>query len=118
MLEASGGPDMTRSPPSMHVAASDVPKRILVIGAAGMLGRKLLERLARDSVLGADQIGHVSLVDIVGPGRPTGASFGVETLAADLADPAVARDLVAGRPDVIFHLAAVVSGEAESDFEK
>jgi len=97
---------------------SVAPKTILVTGAAGMLGRKLLERLARDRVLGADQIGHVSLVDIVEPGRPAGASFGVETLAADLADAAVARDLVSSRPDVIFHLAAVVSGEAESDFEK
>jgi len=83
-----------------------------------MLGRKLLERLAHDGVLGADQIGHVSLVDIVEPGRPPGASFGFETLAADLADPAVARDLVSSRPDVIFHIAAVVSGEAESDVEK
>ena len=42
----------------------------------------------------------------------------VGTLAADLADPATARAAIAGRPDVIFHLAAVVSGEAELDFEK
>jgi D-erythronate 2-dehydrogenase len=83
-----------------------------------MLGRKLLERFARDGVLGTDRIGQVTLVDIVEPARPAGASFGVETLAADLADPQVARDLVADRPDVIFHLAAVVSGEAESDLEK
>jgi len=103
----------------IHAAVtSDVPKTILVTGAAGMLGRKLLERLARDGVLGTAQIGHVTLVDIVEPGRPAGASFGVETLAADLADPAAARDLVSTRPDVIFHLAAVVSGEAESDLEK
>src|SRR5262249_28610935 len=98
--------------------SSDVPKTILVIGAAGMLGRKLLERLARDSVLGTGQIGHVSLVDIVEPVPPTGASFGVEAVAAHLADPPAAPDLLSSRPDVIFHLAAVVSGEAESDFEK
>jgi nucleoside-diphosphate-sugar epimerase len=37
---------------------------------------------------------------------------------ADLAEPRVAARLVADRPDVVFHLAAVVSGEAEADFEK
>ena len=40
------------------------------------------------------------------------------TSAADIADATAARAAVAGRPDVIFHLAAVVSGEAELDFEK
>src|SRR5580693_9530776 len=40
------------------------------------------------------------------------------TGAADIANAAAARAAVAGRPDVIFHLAAVVSGEAELDFEK
>jgi nucleoside-diphosphate-sugar epimerase len=44
---------------------------------------------------------------------PSGESF-----AGDLADPATAQRLVDGRPDVIVHLAAVVSGEAEADFDK
>jgi D-erythronate 2-dehydrogenase len=42
----------------------------------------------------------------------------VETKVADLPAPGVAASLLAGRPDVIFHLAAVVSGEAEADFDK
>ena len=42
----------------------------------------------------------------------------VETVAADLSEPAAAGKLVAARPDLIFHLAAIVSGEAEADFEK
>jgi nucleoside-diphosphate-sugar epimerase len=83
-----------------------------------MLGRKLVERLARDGVLGDERISHVSLVDVVEPERQAAASFGVETVVADLAEPTVAGDLVSSRPDVIFHLAAVVSGEAEADFEK
>jgi nucleoside-diphosphate-sugar epimerase len=41
-----------------------------------------------------------------------------EVIAADLTSPGVAADLIAARPDVIVDLAAVVSGEAESDFEK
>ena len=76
--------------------------RILVLGAAGMIGRKLAERLARDGE-------HAKLVDAV-------AAPGI--VVADLAEPGAADDLVADRPDVIFHLAAVVSGEAEADFEK
>jgi nucleoside-diphosphate-sugar epimerase len=83
-----------------------------------MIGRKLVERLARDGALGGERIAGVSLVDVVEPAAPAGAGFGVETLAGDLADPSVALDLVSARPDVVFHLAAVVSGEAESDFEK
>src|SRR5947207_15352292 len=73
--------------------------RILVLGAAGMIGRKLADRLT----------GDVRLVDAV-------AAPGVTV--ADLAEPGTTSELVADRPDVIFHLAAVVSGEAEGDFEK
>ncbi len=41
-----------------------------------------------------------------------------EIVAADLAREGEATRLVGGRPDIIFHLAAIVSGEAEADFEK
>jgi nucleoside-diphosphate-sugar epimerase len=92
--------------------------RILVIGAAGMLGRKLVERLARDGRLGPERIAGVSLVDIGAAEPPADAGFAVETGVADLAEPGVAAAIVAARPDVIFHLAAVVSGEAEQDLEK
>jgi nucleoside-diphosphate-sugar epimerase len=91
---------------------------VLVVGGAGMLGRKLAERLARDGVLGGEPISHLSLVDVVQPQRPEAAAFGMETVVADLAEHGVAGELVSGRPDVIFHLAAVVSGEAEADLEK
>jgi nucleoside-diphosphate-sugar epimerase len=42
----------------------------------------------------------------------------VETVVADLSQPGAAAELLAERPDVVFHLAAVVSGEAEADLEK
>jgi D-erythronate 2-dehydrogenase len=54
----------------------------------------------------------------VEPEKPTGAAFAIATDASDLAAPGAATEAVAGRPDVIFHLAAIVSGEAEADFEK
>ena len=92
--------------------------RILVIGAAGMLGRKLVERLARDGRLGSEPISQLSLVDL-GVAEPSAdAGFAVESTAVDLAEPGVAAEIVAAGPDVIFHLAAVVSGEAEEDLEK
>jgi nucleoside-diphosphate-sugar epimerase len=40
------------------------------------------------------------------------------TTAVDLAMPGAAERVIAGRPDLTFHLAAIVSGEAETDFDK
>jgi D-erythronate 2-dehydrogenase len=87
--------------------------RVLIVGGAGMLGRKLAERLARDGALAGTSISRLSLADVVQSEAPAGA----ETVVADLAEPGVTAELVHSRPDVIFHLAAVVSGEAEADFE-
>ena len=39
-------------------------------------------------------------------------------VAGDFALPGTAEKLIADRPEVIFHLAAIVSGEAELDFDK
>ena len=92
--------------------------RILIVGAAGMLGRKLAERLARDGVLGRERVSHLSLVDVVESERPAAPGFDVTTVAADLTERPAVDELIAERPDIVFHLAAVVSGEAEADFEK
>jgi nucleoside-diphosphate-sugar epimerase len=91
---------------------------ILITGAAGLIGRKLTERLVTERALGSQPIDKLTLADIVTPVRPAGFSDHVKTRAADLADPGVAEKAVSERPDVIFHLAGVVSGEAELDFEK
>ncbi len=91
---------------------------VLITGAAGMIGRKLTERLVIDRALGGQPIDKLTLIDIVAPARPAGFSDHVKTRAADLADAGVADKAVSERPDVIFHLAGVVSGEAETDFEK
>ena len=89
---------------------------ILITGAAGMVGRKLTERLAADKALNGAPIDKFTLVDVVAPAAPAGIT--TEAYAADVSAPETAAKLVAGRPDAIFHLAAVVSGEAETDFEK
>ncbi|MGH6726658.1 MAG: D-erythronate dehydrogenase [Pseudolabrys sp.] len=91
---------------------------VLITGAAGMIGRKLTERLVIDRALGDRAIEKLTLLDVLAPARPTGFSDHVKTRAADLAAAGIAEKAIAERPDVIFHLAGVVSGEAETDFEK
>lgn len=90
---------------------------ILILGAAGMIGRKLAERLSRDGRLGRRDISRMTLHDVV-PVQPASSSFPGEVLTGDFVGAEAASALVAERPEVIFHLAAVVSGEAEADFEK
>jgi D-erythronate 2-dehydrogenase len=91
---------------------------ILITGAAGMIGRKLVARLVTADALNGKPIDKLTLIDVSAPQKPQGFSGNVVTSAADIADATAAHAAVAGRPDVIFHLAAVVSGEAELDFEK
>jgi D-erythronate 2-dehydrogenase len=91
---------------------------ILITGAAGMIGRKLTARLVADGVLNGRPIEKFTLIDVAAPQKPEKFTGSVVASAADIADPAAAQAAITGRPDVIFHLAAVVSGEAELDFEK
>ncbi|MDO9638285.1 MAG: SDR family oxidoreductase [Pseudotabrizicola sp.] len=90
---------------------------ILITGAAGMLGRKVTSRLVRDGLAGRD-VSALTLVDVIVPEAPAGFAGNVDALSADLSAPGTAQRLVDARPDIIFHLAAIVSGEAEADFEK
>jgi nucleoside-diphosphate-sugar epimerase len=91
--------------------------KILITGAAGMIGRKLVERLARDKTLGGKAIDSMALVDVVESPVPQGAPPSTP-IVCDFAEKGVAETLIAERPDVIFHLAAIVSGDAEANFEK
>jgi nucleoside-diphosphate-sugar epimerase len=91
---------------------------ILIFGAAGMIGRKLTDRLARDGRLGRREIAKLTLHDVVPAEAPTRASIPVDVVASDFADAGTAGKLVAARPDVIFCLASIVSGEAEENFDK
>jgi D-erythronate 2-dehydrogenase len=91
---------------------------ILVTGAAGMIGRKLTARLVRDGQLNGQKIDRLTLIDVVAPDKPGGFTKFLELSASDLSNPGAAAKAVVGKPDVIFHLAGVVSGEAETDFEK
>jgi len=91
---------------------------ILITGAAGMIGRKLTARLVKDGQVNGKKIDRLTLIDVVAPEKPAGFAGTVELSASDLSSPGAAAKAIAGKPDVIFHLAGVVSGEAETDFDK
>jgi nucleoside-diphosphate-sugar epimerase len=91
---------------------------ILITGAAGMIGRKLTARLVKDGGLGGKPIDRLTLIDVVAPEKPAGYAGAVDVSTSDLSAPGAAAKAIGGRPEVIFHLAGVVSGEAEIDFEK
>src|ERR1700733_5786572 len=101
-----------------HDKLGNSTMHILITGAAGMIGRKLSARLVNDGALNGQPIERLTLIESGAP--PTREKFSgkVEAAAADIADPAAVTVAIAGRPDVIFHIAAGVSGEAELNFEK
>jgi D-erythronate 2-dehydrogenase len=91
---------------------------ILITGGAGMIGRKLAERLGRDGALDGKAISRLTLYDVVEATVPAGAKIPLRITTGDLPALGEAARLVADLPDVVFHLAAIVSGEAEQDFDK
>ena len=88
---------------------------VLITGAAGMLGRKLTKRLVDVGTLRANPIRRIDLIDIVETPIEDSTCF---AHIADLCEPGVAAELLRPVPDVVFHLAGVVSGEAEANFDK
>ncbi|MBX3573259.1 MAG: SDR family oxidoreductase [Mesorhizobium sp.] len=91
--------------------------RILVTGAAGMVGRKLVQRLARDGRLRGEAITALDLHDIVAADLVSIPQAETSVFVGDIASADTVDMLVSRRPDVIFHLAGVVSGEAEANFD-
>ncbi len=91
---------------------------VLVTGAAGMLGRKFTSSLVKAGGLGGREVEALTLVDVVAAEAPADFSGKVSVRAADIAASGEGEAMIAARPDLIFHLAAIVSGEAEADFDK
>jgi nucleoside-diphosphate-sugar epimerase len=92
--------------------------KVLIIGGAGMIGRKLGQRLGSDGALAGKAISRLTLYDVVPAAKPVGAQMPVDIATGDLPAAGEADKLLADKPDVIFHLAAIVSGEAEQEFDK
>lgn len=91
--------------------------RILMTGAAGMIGRKLTARLVKEGKLRGQRITALDLHDIVPADAPEAPHVEIGIHTGDMAEPGAGARLIEKRPDVIFHLAGIVSGEAEANFD-
>ncbi len=91
--------------------------RVLITGAAGMIGAKLAARIAADGHVSGQMVSAMHLTDVNQPQKPE-ADFLITARAADFSAPSEAVHLASLKPDLVFHLAAIVSGEAETDFDK
>jgi nucleoside-diphosphate-sugar epimerase len=89
--------------------------RISILGGGGFLGRKVAARLARDSRIGDRKVTALTLFDIAEPPPPEGASFPVHRVAGDVAE--LPEGAIPPDTDIVFHLAAVVSAQAEADYD-
>ena len=93
--------------------------KILITGGGGMLGQKLIAGLAKVGSLNGKKIESITVVDAYKQSQALdGFDFKITSKIIDITDRKECDAMIAEKPDLIFHLAAIVSGEAESDFEK
>ena len=92
--------------------------KVLILGGAGRVGRNLAARLLADGALGGQTVERLTLFDVVSADVASTGRTAVEVKTGDISDAPTVQALVADRPEIIFHLAAIVSGEAEADFDK
>ena len=89
--------------------------RVLIIGGGGFVGHKLALRLIERKILRGEDITHLALADIGAPAAIE-ADFAVTAHALDIADREAVDAILEEDWDVIYHLAAIVSAQAEEDF--
>ena len=90
--------------------------KIVITGGGGFIGFKLAKALLARGTLAAEKIARLTLVDQAFPADlPTDPRLA--TLAGDISDPSFAARSIEPDTASIFHLAAVVSGAAEADFD-
>jgi nucleoside-diphosphate-sugar epimerase len=88
--------------------------KISILGGGGFLGRKIAAKLAADGTMGGKPVTALTLFDMAAPPKPK-ASFPVTALGGDVVD--LPNAAIPDGTDVVFHLAAVVSAQAEADYD-
>jgi nucleoside-diphosphate-sugar epimerase len=88
---------------------------VSILGGAGFLGQKLAARLATDGAIGDRKLTGLTLLDQISA-TPPKAPFPVQVVQAGLDDYEKLRRAMPDGTGVVFHLAAVVSAQAEADF--
>ena len=91
--------------------------KILIMGGAGMIGQKLLNLILKKEEINNEKISEITLFDIIDAPYPQDAMISIKSTSGDISDEKVSKNLVSSRPDIIFHLAAIVSGQAEQEFD-
>ena len=91
--------------------------KILIMGGAGMIGQKLLNLILRNPKLRNKQITEITLFDIIDSPYPSDSKIPIIVKSGDISNQQTSVDLVSSKPDIIFHLAAIVSGQAEQEFD-
>lgn len=88
--------------------------KVSILGGGGFIGRKIAAKLAHDGTLGGKPVRALTLFDVAEPAKPD-APFPVSVVAGDVVN--LPDSAIPEATDVVFHLAAVVSAQAEADYD-
>jgi nucleoside-diphosphate-sugar epimerase len=88
--------------------------KVSILGGGGFLGRKIAAKLAMDGALGGRTVNALTLFDVAEPRKPH-AYFPINSIGGDVVS--LPDDAIPAGTDVVFHLAAVVSAQAEADYD-
>ena len=89
---------------------------VLILGGGGFLGRRLAKTLIESGGLSQGEITHLSLMDTAFP-EDMPQDSRLQAIKSDFSDEKEIREVLQQQPDVIFHMAAIVSGDAEKNLE-